>query len=64
MTHAHQSPSEKGSTLKERNCYQVEQILFLLEKIPLQKGGKNNFERVVSFDSVSYLLKFSITFLM
>ena len=49
---AQQCPSEKGSSLKEKNLLTRRANSFLLEKTPFQKGGggrgQNNFEGVAS----------------
>ena len=49
---------KRGLLYKERICSQREQILSLQSRPPFQKGGKNNFERVASLESVSIPLKF------
>ena len=50
-----------GSTLNGKNLFQEEQILSFLELTPMQKGGKNENERVVSPGSVLIHLTAHIT---
>ena len=55
----HQTPSEKGSTLKGKNLLRGANS-FLIELIPFLEGSQNDFDRVASLKVCLFPLESTI----